>query len=138
MTAMTTPDMREGEVLWIDTTVIQRNGCPNGFPFRVVRFCGPADGAGKFWVRGVVLNPANSLPVDEVTIPIPLTQQRAVRRGNALRERRSGEPEEPAHPAVAVAPVPAPYHARRDVNEATILPSGRRAGEPPAGYRRAW
>ncbi len=139
--------MREGEVLWIDPATKDRLGCPNGFPFRVMWFAGRADD-NKFWVHGTVLEPVSGLPVAEDTIPVPLTQPRAVRRGNAIRAPRTDESEDlrptcvptdtvPAgrHATVAAAEVPAPYHVGRPVTEDTQLP-GRPIGYPPPGYRR--
>lgn len=88
---MESSDMREGEVLWVDPGVLRRVGCPNGFPFRVVRFAGRADNE-RVWVRGAVLDPTNSMPVDEIMIPVLLDQPRAVRVGYSIRARRPDDP----------------------------------------------
>lgn len=131
---MEAPDVQEGDVLWIEPAVLMRTGCPNGFPFRAVRFLGRGDGE-RVWVRGVVLSPVNGSPLDETTILVPPNQQRAVRRGNAIRSRRTDEPEVPL--PVATAAVPAPHHARRYADNGQRPPTGvRPTGTPPSGYRR--
>jgi len=115
------PDMREGEVLWVDPAVHPRIGCPNGFPFRVIRFAGRGDG-GRFWVHGAVLDPTSGVPVDETTILVSLDQQRAVRRGNAIRARRVDD---------AQAPLPAAAGSPGDP-----VAGARVVGVAPPGYRR--
>lgn len=122
---METPDLHNGEVLWIDPETIMRMGWPNGFPFRVVRVSGLA-GNGRYWVYGDVLDPACGTTIDVVTLPVLPSHPRAIRCGNAFRQRRPGDPDDPP-PVIATAAVPAPYKVE--------VPR-RLQGHPPLGYRR--
>ena len=74
----------EGEILWILPAQWTRSGEPDGFPMRVVDLLG-RDGVhpSRIWVRGVALDRATGLPVQEIVIEVPADQPRADR--NHLR-----------------------------------------------------
>lgn len=75
----------QGEILWILPAQWTRSGEPDGFAMRVVDLLG-RDGANptRIWVRGVALDRATDLPVQEIVIEVPADQPRANR--NHLRD----------------------------------------------------